>query len=434
MPRVAVKSRLPLVTLMFLLGTIAPTTAQGENWPAWRGPGRDGLSKEKGVPTQWSKTENVLWRAKLPGVGGATPIVWEDRIFVTSADGKDLVLLAFDAKDGKQLWRQVVATGNRAVRGEEGNLASPTPSTDGRHVWSLMGEGTLGCYTTDGEEVWKLKLSDRYGKLKIDYGMSASPILDKDRLYLQLIHGEGNPTTEEAAVVCLEAATGKELWKTSRVTGARQENEQSYASPAIYRDGQREFLLTHGGDYIMAHSLDDGSELWRYFMNYKGRYHPTLRFVASPLAVPDLIVVPSAKNGPVVALRPDIKGDVSEVSSARLWKRDSGTPDVPSPLAVDGLVYLCRENGNLVCLDAASGEEFYEKRTTADKHRASPVYADGHIYTTSRRGVVTVTKVGKDFKMVAQNDLDEPISASPAISNGRIYLRTFDALYAIGPK
>ena len=188
----------------------------------------------------------------------------------------------------------------------------------------------------------------------------------------------------------------------------------------------------NGADFVIGHSLQDGHELWRCGdLNPKGNYNPTLRFVASPLAVPGLIVVPSAKNGPVFALQPGISGNVTESTDAFFWKRANGTPDVPSPLAHDGLVYLCRENGNLVCLDAKSGEQFYEQRTTADRHRASPVYADGKVHLTARKGTVTVVKAGRQFELLAQNDLGEEISASPAIANGRIYLRTFKALYAI---
>jgi outer membrane protein assembly factor BamB len=422
------------LTFALVLGNLAfGAAANAENWPTWRGPGRDGISSETTVPTKWSKTEGVLWRVEMPGPSGATPAVWGDRIFVTSADKKDLLLLAFDTS-GKQLWSETVGTGNKPVRGDEGNFASPSPSTDGKHVWTFMGNGLLACYTVEGKKVWGLDVQDRYGKLKIAFGMSSTPILDKGRLYLQLIHGEGREATHEAAVVALDAATGKEIWKVERLTGAHSENEHSYASPALYRDDDREFLVTHGGDYVIAHSLKDGSEIWRCGLNPKGRYHPTLRFVASPLAVPGMIVVPSAKKGPYVSIRPDVKGDITGTKSAFHWKKARNTPDVPSPLAHDGLVYLCLENGNLVCHDGKTGEIIYTKRTTRDRHRASPVYAAGHIYTCGRKGVVTVTKAGKKFEIVSQNDMKEPLAASPAISGGRIYLRTFDALYAIGPK
>jgi outer membrane protein assembly factor BamB len=406
--------------------------AVNADWPQWRGARLDGVSDETNLPTKWSKTENVAWRLAMPGAAGSTPVITGDRIFVTSVSGSDLLLICVGT-DGKEQWRRTVASGNTDVRGDEGNSASPSACTDGKHVWTVMANGMFGCYTLDGDEVYRFNLQERYGPFNIAFGMTSTPVLDNGRLYFQFIHGEGKPETREAMVACLDADSAKEIWKQLRITGAAQENEHSYASPMLYRDAEREFLITHGGDYVIAHSLTDGSELWRCCLNPQGAaYHPTLRFVASPLATPGMIVVPSAKGKEVLSLRPDIKGDVSDDAAALHWKRNAGTPDVPSPLYHDGLVYLCRENGNLVCLDAKSGEEHYEKLTTRDRHRASPLYADGKVYLSARNGVITVVKAGTEFEILAQNDLGEAISASLAVSNGRIYLRTFEALYAIG--
>jgi outer membrane protein assembly factor BamB len=410
---------------------IFATSGQAENWPQWRGPNLDGVSRERNIPAKWSKTENIQWRLPLPGPGGATPVVWEDRIFVTAPEGENLLLLCVNTK-GQELWRQKVSQGNKVVRGDEGNSCSPSPMTDGKHVWTLFTDGTFACYTMEGEEVWKFNLQDRYGRFIIQFGMTATPVLDGDRLYVQLIHGEGNPKTREALVVALDKSTGDEVWKQGRVTEASDENEHSYASPTVYRDGEREFLITHGGDFAVAHRLEDGRELWRCKMNIGAQYHPTLRFVSSPAVGEGRIVVPSAKNGPVVCLKPDVQGDVTEMTHAFYWRKDDGTPDVPSPLIHDGLVYLCRENGNLVCLDAETGEQYYEERTVRERHRASPVFADGKVYITGRNGVITVVKAGRKFEMLAQNEMGEEMSASPAIANGQIYVRTFEALYAIG--
>lgn len=404
----------------------AGSAAWSENWPQWRGPRNDGVSAETGLPTTWSRSENVIWRTPLPGPAGSTPIIWDDRIFLTSAQDKDLLLLCLST-DGKVRWQRKVTTGSETVRGDEGNYASPSPSTDGKHVWTLMGNGILACYDFEGSEVWRRDLQEDYGPFRVQFGLASTPVLDEGRLYLQLLN------SNYATVLALDAATGKQIWKQSRPSDAIGECEQSYASPMLYRSGKEAFLLTHGCDYIVAHRLSDGAEIWRCGgMNPKGKYNPTLRFVASPVAVPGLIVVPSAKNGPVLALRPSGSGDITETRSAHAWTRSENTPDVPSPLVHDGLVYLCRETGILICVDASTGEEIYQHRCHSQRHRASPVYADGKIYLTARDGVVTVVKAGRDFKILASNDLGESISASPAISGGRIYLRTFDALYAIG--
>jgi outer membrane protein assembly factor BamB len=202
----------------------------------------------------------------------------------------------------------------------------------------------------------------------------------------------------------------------------------------MWRKGNDAYLIAHGDDYATAHKLTDGSEIWRVGgLNPKDHYRGDLRFVASPGVSPDLIVVPSAKDHPVVGVTPDATGLVGDDSRFELWKKPSGTPDVPSPLIRDGLVYLCREEGRkgFVCLDAKTGEEKYNQPIHESLYRASPVYADGNIYLTAKDGVVTVVKAGPKFEKVAENTLPDHFMASPAISGGRIFLRGFDALYAI---
>lgn len=421
--------RLSLFALLCLVTLVCP--ARGDNWPQWRGAQLDGISHEKNLPIKWSKTENIAWRLKLPGRGGATPVVWGERIFLTSVgeDNETLYLLCVNTS-GKLLWQKPLGTGNKDARVNEGNSASPSPSTDGKHVWAFLGTGVLACYDFDGKEVWKFDVQDRYGRLNIQFGMTSTPVLDGDRLYLQLIHGDRNPETREAVIVCLDKGTGREIWKQPRPSPAHGENEHSYASPIIYRDGKQAFLLTHGADYIVAHSLEDGHELWRSAGLQPDNYDTTLRLVASPVAVPGLIVAPSAKGGRLIALRPDGKGDITG-SEFKLWEYKP-TPDVPSPVVSDGLVYLYRENGVLICLDAKTGAKLYEQRTQEGANRASPVLADGKLYVVARDCTTTVIKTGPKFEVLSVNKLDESITASPAIANGRIYLRTFDALWAIG--
>lgn len=407
--------------------------ALADDWPQWRGPQLNGVSAESNLPVRWSRDENVLWRLELPGPAGASPIVISERVFVVSPVGNEIFLLCAST-DGSELWRRKFGSGNTTHREDEGNSASPSPCTDGVRVWTLDDNGDLACFTVDGDPVWNKNLQEIYGRYDIQFGMASTPVLYRGNLYLQLVHGSmTDSSTSQAWVVALNGSTGEELWKHSRQTPAVKENKHSYASPTVYFDGDRSFLLVHGADYITAHSFADGSELWRCGgLNSLDHYNDFLRFVASPVCGPDLIVVPSAKNGPVLGLRPGLRGDVTDNKDAYHWRIDSETPDVPSPVVADGLVYLCRENGVLICLDAASGEKIYEERVVSDRHRASPVIAGGNIYLTSRRGVVAVVKTGRTFELLAKNELGEPMSASPAISNGRIYLRTFNALYCIG--
>lgn len=407
-------------------------SGRAENWPQWRGPTNDGICTETKLPTQWSETKseskNILWKLKMPGKAGSTPCIWGDRIFVTSEDGRDVALVCIGA-DGKEIWKRTFGrSGGRPYMRGEGNDASASPCTDGQHVWVFDGMGHFACYDFEGHEKWKFDVQERYGKFRIQHGMHVTPLLDGDRLYMALLHSGA------WVVLALDKATGREIWKIRRDSDAYAENEHSYASVSIWRRNGDEYLVVHGNDYATAHSLKDGSELWRLGdLNPKDdRYNPTLRFVASPVVSPDLIVVPTAKNGPVVGVKPDARGAINAGGAGEAWRRPKGTPDVPSPAIHDGLVYLCRERDQVICLDARTGKEMYIQPIHKGIYRGSPVVADGKVYLTCRDGTVTVIKAGPKFELLAENRVPDEISASPAISNGRIYLRGWNYLYAIG--
>lgn len=422
---------------MLPLGTVV----QADNWPQWRGPANDGISAEKNIPTKWSPTENTAWRTPMPGQAGATPCVWNDRIFATSSDGDDLVLLCLSTQDGKILWKQKVGSGNTDARAGEGNSASPSPCTDGQHVWVFFGTGILACYDINGNEVWKFDVGDRFGRLDIQFGMTSTPVLDGEHLYLQLIHGKMkmDDDSRTGKIVKLSKTTGETVWEIDRLTDAKFECKHSYASPFIYSAKDTPFLVVHGADCITGHALDTGRELWRFGMlngptpiNPKP-VDPTFRFVASPGLVPnaDTIIVPTAKEGPTVSLRVSaLMGESSEAKETLRWNSPR-TPDVSIPLVVDGLVYLLNKDGRLQCLELESGKEVYFSRTYSGQHRTSPTYADGHLYFGSNDGHFTVVKAGRDFEMVSCIEMGEAITASAVISNGTLYIRSYDALYAI---
>ncbi len=417
------------------------TNLRAENWPQWRGARSDGISTEKNIPTKWSKLENIAWRTPMPGQAGATPCIWGDRIYATSADKQDLILLCLNTLDGKVLWKQTVGTGNQDARAGEGNSASPSPSTDGEHVWVFFGTGVLGCYTKEGKEVWKFDVGDRFGKLDIQFGMTSTPVLDGDALYLQLIHGrmKRNDETRTGKVIKLEKLTGKTVWKVDRVTDAQFECKHSYASPFLYDDTKLKFLVVHGADCTTGHDLATGKEIWRFGMlngptplNSK-QNDTTFRFVASPCLSPEnnTIIIPTAKEGPVIALKAsELKGDSSEKSTAVVWNLPK-TPDVSIPLVVDGLAYLLSKDGQLQCVELSTGKQVYANRTYTGQHRTSPMYADGHIYFGSNDGHFTVIKAGKDFEIVSTIEMGEAITASAIVSNGTLYIRSYEALYAI---
>jgi outer membrane protein assembly factor BamB len=421
----AVVNFLVLALGPLLLAAPAPA-ARANNWPEWRGPDHDGVSTEKGIPAEWATDKNVVWKLPMPGMGSSTPAVWGDRIFLTSAAEGDLLLLCVSTA-GKELWRRKLGGGRILIRGGEGNGASASPSTDGKYVYAFVGSGDLACFDLDGKAIWKFNTQDRYGRFKTNFGLHTTPVLYGDRLYLALLHAGGQ------WVIALDKMTGAEVWKVERKSDGRDENEHSYASPVLWQNGSDAYLLVHGNDYTTAHRLRDGSELWRLGdLNPKASYNSFLRFIASPVATPELIVVPTAKNGPVVGVKPTATGTINAGGEGEQWRRPHDTPDVPSPLVHEGLVYLCRETGFLICMDAKTGQELYNQRLHSARYRASPVYADGKIYLTARDGMVTVVKAGRTFERIAENKLPDEITASPAIAGGRIYLRGFGALYAIG--
>ena len=403
------------------------TAARADDWPAWRGPARDGVSAERGLPEQWSPEAGVLWKTPLPAAAGATPVIFGDNIFVasTSADGSKALLLCIGT-DGKPRWERVVSDGRKDLK----NLASASPSTDGKHVWAYFGSGDLACFTVAGVEVWKADLQQRSGRFKLGFGMTTTPLVHDGTVYLQLIHSGG------AWVVALDAATGAERWKVGRKSDGVDECEHSYASIQLWSGGGRSVLISHGNDYAIGHDPKTGAELWRLGdLNPKEKYNKTLRFVSSPVATEGLIVIPTAKNGQVIGLDPAAAGTIDRANAGHeRWRVPSGTPDVASPLVYDGLVYLGGNDGTVACLDAATGKALYRQRTGANSHFASPVAGDGKIYLAGRDGAVAVLAAGRTFTSLSVNKMGDPLDASPAISNGRIYLRGAGYLWAVGSK
>jgi outer membrane protein assembly factor BamB len=414
------------ILLSFLVITLVSlSTSNAENWPQWRGLQQNGISHEQGLPLTWSKTENIAWRVPLPGVAPSTPIVWNKKIFLTSTNrnNKEILLLCIDAT-GKQLWQRTIDHGE-SEQLEKNNLAAPSPCTDGKHIWTLTGNGTVACYNFSSSRQWQFQIEDRYGKIDMPWSIASSPTLDGNLLYIQLFH------LNSSRVIAVEKSSGEEVWNVERQTDAEGKCMRSYATPLIYRDDQREYLLTHGQDYIVALDLLDGSELWRCGdFHPRTGYDPMMHISSSPVIGSGVILVPSGANGNFQALRPDASGLITANSNYRLWNHYI-SPMRPSALIFDSEVYVCKESGVLHCLDTQTGEQHYKRALHRHTHHASPVYADGRIYFTARDGTVTIIKPGKRFEVLATNTIDEPISASPAISDGRIYLRTFEALYAV---
>ncbi|MDB5307825.1 MAG: outer rane biosis protein BamB [Gemmataceae bacterium] len=415
--------RFLLACLVVAAAAAAPALA--DNWPQWRGPKNDGHSAEMGLPTEWGPDKNVVWKLKMPGHGSSTPCIWGDKIFLTSMDGEAAFLFCIGT-DGKEKWKRKMTANARGGYRGEGDDASASCSTDGKHVWAFVGTGRLACYDLDGNPAWEADVQ-RYGKFGIQFGIHWTPVLYQGRLYLQVMHRNAQ------LLVALDAATGKELWKAERKGYSKGESPDVYASAFIWEGDGGPLLVAHGNDYCTAHRIDDGAEVWRV-----DGLNPTTngawRFVSSPLVTPNLIVVPSCKNGPTVGLNPvGAKGKIGPENPAELW-RLKFTPDVVSPLLIDDVVYLLGD-GPLTAVEAKTGKQIYRQQLPAKQiYRGNMVYADGRIYIVGRDGIGLVVQPGKEFKVLATNDLKEKVYASPAVAGGRLYIRSWDHLYCFGMK
>lgn len=442
---------LPTVFLCFLTsGLFAADRA--DNWPHWRGPHLDGRSTTaKNLPVSWSETENVVWRTRLPSWAAATPVVWEDTVFVTSAQegftatkqasmvsqaiervksalnsSDQLLLLALNRKDGSTRWQRVIGEGNKILNKQ--NMASPTPVTDGRHVWVITGLGDLQCFDFEGNQVWDRNVSDDYWAFGLSFGYASSPVLHKGRLYIQVLHGM--KTDEPSYLVAINAATGKTVWKVERPTDALHESPDSYSTPMLVEVDGKHQLVVAGADYVTGHDLETGRELWR-----GGGLNPqkatNYRTIASALVVDDIVFAPSRVK-PFIAFRAGGSGDISE--SHRLWTTDYG-PDVPTPVSDGERLFIVDDKGISVCLRVKDGSEIWGRsRMELGTYSASPVLADGKIYATNEEGTTTVIEAGDKFKILSTNKLNDYTLASPAVSGGQIFIRTANYLYCLANK
>jgi outer membrane protein assembly factor BamB len=406
-----------LLTLLVLL--LAPAVSLAENWPCWRGPEHDGVSSEKGLPTQWSATENVRWKAKLPGAGVSAPIVWGDRVFVTASDGRlndRLHLLCFHRDDGKELWHSRFF-GSAVSEGQfaPGGMAVPTPVTDGKHVFAVFGTGDLVCVDFEGRPVWVRSLAQEYGPFRNRWGMASSPLLVGDLLVVQVDHGG------PGYLLGVEATTGANRWRTLRDTAV------NWSSPLPVKVGKATQIVTTGTYAMRSYDPETGKELWSVL----GLMH--MQCIPTPVVAGNRLFAMGTRDFSTLSIRLDeARGDLTTTHVA--WKARSGGANIPSPLVLDGLYYFIEDTGLGNCLNADNGERVWRERLGGRKYSASPVAGDGKIYFTSEDGLVTVVKAGAKFEILSRNEVGELVVASPALSQGRVFLRGDKHLYCIGAK
>lgn len=412
----AVPSLTPLLSLSLLLVVaqgVRPDLHAAEPWPQFRGPRGDGTSLDTRAPVRWSPTENVRWKSAIPGEGHSSPIVWGHAVFLTSLlpDSGHRVLMRLDANTGAIAWQKTVLEGGRDAMHRENSSASSTPATDGSRVVTSFQAGDrvdLRCFDLDGNPLWAVQPLQFEG----EHGYSYSPIFHRD-LVLFDCRQEG-----EAAVLALDAATGRERWRAT--PGKRR---ISHIPPLVVREGAQDQVIVAGSDEIRAYDALTGNPVW-------WARGPSDVAVAG-LAHGNGMVFASAgyPNRSRMAVRLSGRGDVTETHVA--WSDWRQASYVPSPVFHDGHLYVVVDEGMLFCLDARTGKPVWDHRL-GGRFRSSLILANGHIHATDIEGKTTVFEANPAaFRPVATNDLAEFCYATPAISDGRLYLRTGRHLYCL---
>ena len=436
--------------ILRILVVLPALILQAENWPQWRGPAGTGVSPEKGLPIKWSRDENIAWKASPRGLGVSSPIVWGERVLVTSQvgasalrpgnhptlvtgadaaaagerplggkrpeatqEGKPRFLVAaYHRNDGRLLWEyESEADGALPPVHEKRNLATPSPVTDGERVYAWFSDGQIISVDMNGKHVWTRRLGRDYGAFDISWGHASSPALHQDRLILVCF--------QEASsyLLALDKRSGKELWRTEREKGLK-----SYSTPLVVETSKGPEVIVNSSERVEAYDPATGKLLWQFV-------EPTRFAVPMPVHSDGVIYLSRGyRSGPYMALR---SGERGEVSKAQLvWHVPTGAPYVSSLVHYDGLLYMASELGIVTCIDAKTGEMVWRERL-GGFYSASPAAGDGKIYLVGETGDTLVLKAGRKPEVLAKNSLGEQCLASPAISNGQIFIRTDRSLFSI---
>jgi outer membrane protein assembly factor BamB len=424
------------VTNRFLIAlsiaVVAVAAVSAENWPQWRGPQLNGVSGEKGLPVKWSieTGDNIAWKLPMPSRSGATPIVWGNHVFLniaTDLRAGDLELWAVDRSKGEVAWKRPVSGGNTMMRKQ--TMASPSPVTDGTTVWVLNGVGILKAFDLKGAELWTRDIQKDYGAFGLNWGFASSPLLYRGSLFIPVLHGM--KTDDPSYLLKIDAKTGKTIWKVDRPTDAIRESPDSYVTPALLQYGKTTEIVLNGGDVVTGHDAETGKELWRVKGLNPGN-DPNYRIIASSLVVGEIVIAPTRVR-PMLAIKAGGRGEITSTHVA--WSFNEG-PDVPTPVSDGKLLYVVRDNGVVHALDVKTGTVVWgPERLFKDNYSASPTLADGKIYVTSENvGVTSVFTAGPKFELLAENKTNEYTLSSISVSEGQLFLRTDNHLYAIGQR
>lgn len=407
------------------------------SWPAWRGPLGDGLSEAKNVPTKWSATENLAWQTPLAGWGDSTPAIVGDHVFLTlQNDANELRLLRLDAATGQVELNILVdnaETPREAPRRSSQkfhnlhNMASPSPVVSGDSVVVHFGNGLLATYSLDGEERWRHNLQSEYGEYTIWWGHANSPVVF-DGMVISVCMQDSladlrkNPV--ESYVVAHDLKTGERRWFTKRMPEGTAEELDAYTTPLlVQKDGHTQIIIM-GGNALDAYDPQTGQQLWHLPKLVGGRT------VTGPVLGDGTIFTTRGMRKPLLAVKlAEFKGLVPE--EAIEWTVEKTTPDTPSPVFVDGMLFTVTDDGIANCYNAETGDLHWRERLGGN-FKASPVAADGKIYFINIDGKCTVVAAKTEFEEVAVNQLNDTTIASPAIAYGKLFIRGKKSLYCIG--
>ena len=435
-------------TRFFVAGLLVATPLPGlaANWPQWRGPAFNGSSPETGLPSTWSK-ETVQWRADLPGPTASSPIIWGDRVFVSTPNDttKTLHALCLDRKTGRTIWDRKVGEG-RIDRDEKSNFASPSPVAEAERVFFYYGNGILTAFDHAGQELWSRSLAKDYGEFAFQWTYSTSPMLYGGKLYVQVlqrnvpVHGQGRADGPiESYLLALDPATGKTLWRHVRPSDAVAESLEAFSTPVPFEaEGRKEILLA-GGDCLTGHDPETGRELWRW-----GTWNPGKighwRLVPSPVAGGGVVLACAPKGSPVYAIKAGGNGLLKD--SAIAWKSDQKreiSSDVPTPLFFENDFFILSDvRKNLSRVDPATGNvKWTVELPGRRKFEASPTGADGKIYLLNFSGEVVVVEAAKGaiLSTIAMGEEGDDMTRSTiAVAHGQLFIRTNRKLHCVAGK
>ena len=427
---------LTIIAIIFLINSVI----LANDWPNWRGPFMNGSTDETNLPSTWSKTENVAWIVEMPGSSSATPIIYDDKVFISSMDksSNDLLALCFNALTGDLVWEKTIAQSDREA--PRNNLATPSPTTDGKYVYFMFGSGDLAALDFQGEIIWSRNIEDKYGNISQKYGYSSSPLVFEDKLYILVLRRDSSyrkPQGDnlDSFLLAVDTATGNDIWKQIRQSDVEDESLDSYSSPILFDNGESTEILAIGASLITSNDSQTGKELWRYKYPENERKKGMDRNISSVVTGEGLIfgIPPRGVLG-MLALKSGQKNVLSDEDIA--WKFDGPAPDCSTPLYYKGNIYVLadRTGGVLTCLDAKTGNKKWQGELGgSDPWWASLTAGDDKLYCISEKAEVVVLEAGGEiFKILSKIEMDDdPVQSSIAIANGNLYIHIANKLYCI---